>query len=579
VADRSVEVDVLASDKTASGLDSAANRFKKFGDDVDRKSKETGEKAGRGLGSGIGSGLSKLGQGVTSGLAKLGTVAGGKLGDAISGALSSASPQVQAAIGGVVAGAVATLAPLLGGALSAAVIGGAAGAGIVGGIALAARDSRIQGAASALGQRIMSSLNASGGVFLQPVLASIQQISERFARLGPLIGRGLAAAATFVEPLTSALLDAGEAITLGLVAAIQNAGPVMASIGNGIRSVGQAIGGVFALLSTQSDAAASALDAVFAIISGAIQIVGQFVYILTAAWGAITTLGGLLGDDSANIKKVGPDSRDATAGLLGLIPALDTTGTSAGGAASAMTALGAATNNLASANATLDQSQITLNASLAAAKQVREQGTVVTDNERNALLNLNTEIQNHLEKMTAQGASSDAVNAKSNTLRASFIQQAIQMGATAAEAEQLANRYGLIPKVVDTDVVLTGAARAKQELEWVQAAAGSIPAAINIAVRVTGSSNVGEVARSLAKQSMMADRVNAYEHAASRFAGGGFGGMSPLAGASVRQGNNQVSLINRIRVELDGRQLAPEMARTASAVYDTADWKKSVGPR
>ena len=180
MADRSVEVDVLASDKTASGLDSAANRFKKFGDDVDKKSKETGEKAGHSLGSGIGNGINKLGQGVTSGLAKLGTVAGGKLGDAISGALTSASPQVQAAIGGVVAGAVATLAPLLGGALSAAVIGGAAGAGIVGGIVLAARDSRIQGAASALGQRIMSSLNASGGTFLQPVLASIQMISERF---------------------------------------------------------------------------------------------------------------------------------------------------------------------------------------------------------------------------------------------------------------------------------------------------------------------------------------------------------------------------------------------------------------
>lgn len=576
MADRTVEADVIVNDKTAAGLDSASRRVKKFGDDVDKETSKAGDKAGKNLGSRIGQSFSRLnselGQAITDASKNF-----GKLGSSISGAI--ASPQIQGAIGALAAGAVATLAPLIGAAMSGAVIGGAAGVGIIGGVLLAARDARIQTAASSLGQRIMTGLNQQGGVFLQPVLASLQQVGERFNSLAPLIGRAFAASARFIEPLADAFLDAGEAITRGLVAATLKAGPVMSAIGDGVRQIGQTIGGVFALLSTQSENAASALRVIFAIINGAIQIIGQFVYALTAAWGAIRTLGGLLGDDSANIKKVGPDARNATDGLFTLIPALDETGTSAGGAASAMTALSGATSTLSAANATLDQSQISLNAALAATKQVREEGGKVTDNERSSLLALNTEIGAHLDKMTAAGASADEVNAKSNALRLSFIEQARAMGMSEQQAAELAARYGLFPKTVDTRVVLSGAAAAAQELERVRARAGDIPATINIAVRVTGSSNVAEVARSLAKQSMMADRVDAYGQAAAQLAAGGYGGFSPLAGARGRPGASQVNLTNRIKVELDGSALAPEVARTATAVYDTRNWKQQVGRR
>jgi len=171
------------------------------------------------------------------------------------------------------------------------------------------------------------------------------------------------------------------------------------------------------------------------------------------------------------------------------------------------------------------------------------------------------------------------VNAKSNALRLSFIEQARAMGMSEQQAVELANRYGLFPKTVDTKLTLSGASAAAQELERVRARAGDIPSQINIAVRVTGSSNVAEVARSLAKQSMMADRANAYAEASAQFASGGFGGFGGLAGARTRAGAASVNLTNRIRVELDGRTLAPEIARTASAVYDTRDWKQQVGRR
>jgi len=572
VADRTVEADVIVNDKTAAGLDSASRRVKKFGDDVDNESKRAGDRAGRNLGGRIGDGLQNASRQIGVGVAKIGTLVGGKLGDAIGNSVQNASPQIQAALGAVVIGAVATLAPLLGAGLAGAVVGGAAGTGIIGGVLLAARDARVQTAAQSLGQRIMTGLNQQGGVFLEPVLASLGKISDRFNALLPLIGRGFQAASRFVEPLTDALLDAGEAITRGLVTATIKAGPVIAAIGDGVRQVGQAIGDVFTVMSGQSENAASALRVLFSIISGAIRMIGDFVYALTATWGAIRTLGGLLGDDSAKVKKVGPDARNAADGLGALIPALTETGTSASGAATSMQALVGATSALASANASLDQSQIALNAALAATKQVREEGGRVTDAERSSLLALNTEIGQHLEKMAATGASADQVNAKSNELRLSFIEQARAMGMSEQQAIDLAARYGLFPKTVDTKLTLSGAAQAARELEYVKAAAGSVPAAINIAVRVTGSSNVAEVARSLAKQSMMADAAGAYEDASASFASIRGGRAGALAGARVRSG--PINLASEVRVQLDGRQIAPAVTTVATTLDKRVAWRE-----
>ncbi len=573
MADRTVEADVIVNDKTAAGLDSASRRVKKFGDDVDKESKRAGDNAGKNLGGRIGDGFGKATQSIGVGVAKIGALVGGKLGDAIGDSVSNASPQIQGAIGAAVIGAVATLAPLIGGALSAAVVGGAAGVGIIGGVLLAARDARVQTAAASLGQRIMTGLNAKGGVFLEPVLASLGMISDRFNALLPVIGRGFQAASRFVVPLTDALLDAGEAITRGLVTATTKAGPVIDAIGDGVRQVGQAIGDVFTVLSGQSENAASALRVVFTIIAGAIRVIGDFVYALTAAWGAIRTLGGLLGDDSAGVGKVEPDAQSAADGLGALIPALDETQTGAAGAAASMQALIGASSALAQANASLDQSQIALNAALAATKQVREEGGRVTDNERNSLLQLNSEISSHLEKMAATGASADQVNAKSNQLRASFIEQARAMGMSEQQATELAARYGLFPKTVDTKVVLSGAAQAARELEYVKAAAGDIPAAINIAVRVTGSSNVAEVARSLAKQSMMADaRADAYAEGSASFASLRGGRTGTLAGARTR--SEAASLYSEVKVELDGRQIAPSVTTIARILDKRMAWRE-----
>lgn len=579
MADRSVEVDILADDKTAKGFDSAAARAKKFSDDVDKTNRETGDRAGKSFGSSFGKSIGGAFAGIGSTVGR--SLSGISTG--LSNAITGASPQVQAAVGGVVAAAVATAAPLLGAGLAGAVIGASAGVGIVGGIMLAARDSRIQAASSALGQRIMATLNQQGGVFVRPLLAAIGQVSDRFAQLSPTIGRGLAAAARYVEPLVDAFLDAGEAVTTGLVAAIERGGPVIQAIGDGVRGMGQTIGAVFALLSTQSENSASALRVLFGIIEGAIQIVGQFVYTLSAAWGQIRTLGGLIGDDGAGTQDLAEGANAANSAFGGLNISLDGTRTSASGAATSMALLGQQTKSLAQLNADLDQSQIALNSAIAATNNAREAGGRVTDGERTALLNLNTEIQNHLAAMTAQGASSADVNAKANTLRNTFIAQARQMGLNEQQAQDLAYRYGMFPRNVDTKMQLTGAQAAQYELERVRAKAGSIPALINIAIRVTGSTQSRQaIEAALAKQgALSADAVGAFGQGAGRFAAGHAGEFGILAGARerVRPNSQRVNLINRIRVELDGQRLAESQVRAATAVYDDRQWRAETGKR
>lgn len=580
MADRSVEVDILATDKTAKGFDSAAARAKKFGDDVDKTNKESGERGGKSFGSsfgkGVGNAFSKIGSTVGSALAG-GLDLGGKLGNAI----SNASPQVQAAVGGVVAAALATAAPLLGAGLAGAVVGAGAGAGIVGGIVLAARDSRIQTAAASLGQRIMSVLNRQGGVFVGPLLAAIGQISDRFSALSPMIGRALSAAARYVAPLTDAFLDAGEAVTTGLVAAIENGGPVITAISGGVRLLGTTVRDVFVLLSSQSENAASALSFLFGIVAGAIKVIGQFVYTLTAAWGQIRTLGGLIGDDGAGTQQLAEGASAADSAFGGLNIALDGTNSSAAGAATSMSLLGQQTRSMAELNASLDQSQISLNAALKATADAREAGGQVTDQERTALINLNSEIQNHLAAMTAQGASSADVNAKANELRSTFIAQARQMGMNAQQAEDLAYRYGMFPRNVDTSLQLTGAEAARRELERVRARAGEIPPLIDIAIRVTGAEASRQaIASALAKQSMMADHIGSFGAGAGRFAAGHAGEFGTLAGAErARPASQRVNLINRIRVELDGQRLAESQVRAATAVYDDREWRRETGKR
>lgn len=79
------------------------------------------------------------------------------------------------------------------------------------------------------------------------------------------------------------------------------------------------------------------------------------------------------------------------------------------------------------------------------------------------------------DAMISNGDSIEQVTAYTRTAREQFIAAATQMGLTGAAAEALANRYGLIPNEVVTDVSAPGAVTSKAEAEALYTALMQIP--------------------------------------------------------------------------------------------------------
>jgi hypothetical protein len=103
---------------------------------------------------------------------------------------------------------------------------------------------------------------------------------------------------------------------------------------------------------------------------------------------------------------------------------------------------------------------------------------------KQTLIDLASKANALIQAQIDQGASTADVTARSEAARASFIEQAKAAGATAGEAETLANRYGLIPKNVDTMVKAHNVAQTKSEIDGV---AAPRTATVNV---VKGSENV-----------------------------------------------------------------------------------------
>lgn len=580
MGERDVEAKVTVKDDTAAGINSVIRQMRRAAQEAkvaEAKARESAglyRKIGFDAGNSITSGLGNAAKAIGNTLASVGIKSGTRLGTSIADGLEKATPQIQTGLGAAAVGAVATLAPLLAAGISGAVVGAAGTGGVLGGLALASQDARVAAAGNALGVRVFSGLKSEAGVFVAPTLEAIDMVQKRWDGARAQIGQGLAQAARYVAPLTDALLDAGDAVLDGLVAAIKSAGPAVSATAQGIRMLGAATRDALLTFAGLGDAGAVALRDLLGLTSLVIRAITAVLATLTHWYGIIRTLGGLIGDVKDETAGLGATAEDASGGLMDFVQKLTDTDSAATGAAGAITGLNTATQDLAGANVALTQAQVATKRAFEEANEIRELGTQASNNEREALAGLIGVINAETAAMTAQGASADQVNQRSNELRESFIKQAQAMGYSKQGAEALAASYGLFPKVVATDVKLTGAQLAEQELERVRAKAGSIPATINVAIRVTGSEASRQaIASALAKQNMMADAEAFATHAERMSATVGMAAPYRLAGATMRSGGQPVSVTSDVSVFLDGRAVAPVATTVARRLDDRAAWR------
>jgi len=91
-----------------------------------------------------------------------------------------------------------------------------------------------------------------------------------------------------------------------------------------------------------------------------------------------------------------------------------------------------------------------------------------------------------VDPLLRAGASTDQVAAKTRAARESFIAAAMQMGQSRAQAEKLADAYGLIPGQVKTAVELSGAQKAQQDARATRDEILGIPAYRTVTIEVRG---------------------------------------------------------------------------------------------
>lgn len=96
-----------------------------------------------------------------------------------------------------------------------------------------------------------------------------------------------------------------------------------------------------------------------------------------------------------------------------------------------------------------------------AAQRAAEQATRDADR---AILGYTRDIDNHIAAIGRNNASYQEMRAEMARARESFIEQRIQMGDTRAEAEALADAYGLVPNRIDTMVHLSGVQEALAQI-------------------------------------------------------------------------------------------------------------------
>ncbi|MEV1321954.1 hypothetical protein AB0J14_38400 [Micromonospora arborensis] len=171
----------------------------------------------------------------------------------------------------------AAMVPTLAAAVSGAVVGGVGVGGVIGGVVLAARDDRVKSAGASLGAFILGDLQDRASGFVPVVLDGIDDIRAGWATLGPDLDR-IFKSSRFVEPLVAGAISGGRRIVGGLADVIDDADPVVASLGASFDRLGDAVGDTLSTLAQDADEGASAIDDLSMSVANFVRVTGAIIH-------------------------------------------------------------------------------------------------------------------------------------------------------------------------------------------------------------------------------------------------------------------------------------------------------------
>lgn len=201
--------------------------------------------------------------------------------------------------GGFIASLAAGLiagAPVLAAALQSLMATAIGLAGIGAGVALAISSSpKLQEAGKELGRKILSGLQSASGVFIVPIERSIARLGRAFDAILPDIRHGFAVLAPQLEVIVNGLSNFVVNLMPGLINAFEEAGPSIAVFADELANFGTILSGFLQDVTSDSEASAEGLRAIFLLLNAGIVTTGVTIQGLANLFGKLTeSYGGLV---------------------------------------------------------------------------------------------------------------------------------------------------------------------------------------------------------------------------------------------------------------------------------------------
>lgn len=228
------------------------------------------------------------------------------------------------AVAAAAAGPAAVLAVTLGTAVAGGIIGGTAGVGVVGGLAIAAKHSSVQNAATLMADQIGKSLQRSAVAMVPAALEGIGIIRSEFGKAEKDLTKLFSASAKFIKPLAQAGGAAFRDVLAGVATLADRASPVIDAIAGGIRRIGAAIRVGLEDLSDNANEGARALALLFTVVDYGIRAAFGLVNAFAEVYGWMEKVSGLLrGDASPILRDYYEDQMAVSEGASGLSAELE----------------------------------------------------------------------------------------------------------------------------------------------------------------------------------------------------------------------------------------------------------------
>jgi hypothetical protein len=426
-----------------------------------------------------------------------------KLGGSLAASGASIATKAGAHVGPVVGGAIGiAAAPVLVSSMSAALSAGAGAAAIGAGVALAvSKDKEIQQAGRAAGKKFADGLGkAAVTSYKAPIMQSIGILDQAGTRISKRWSEVFASTSGQIVPLVEKVVRAGEVISNSLAGAAVKSGPALDALGDSIGFVGDSVGHMIDVLGDGSTGAADNLRMLTGVLTDTVNMTTNFLGVLNQLSNNPWMTGPLLPMLREHYADAANETGTLTKRTKGLADGMTDAARAAQGHTDALVGLAAEMQAqtdpafaLLDAQDKVKESQKDLNEAIKEHGKDSKEARAASRNLAGAAVNLQGKVGALGE--TFDGNLSPAMEA---TMRAAGMTKK-QIDGVRDEMNRARKAGGAYARNYSASVSVKGAAAARRSLYSVKDIIDDIPRAVNIAMKITGVTNVSKAAHAVRK--------------------------------------------------------------------------------